>query len=167
VAGLLWVLRQTVGWNRQYARFTWYQIAKDLLLDRPTVYRAGSALLAAGILRAHAKHVAIQTDAVQWKKDLPGRARGKRQLWMPGLNISHSQRPALAGANDNVANQQQKRWQETTLFRRARDIKDRLKTYKTGPTLGVRQRFQNGAFREHPAGAAQPVSRKYDGLPQD
>jgi phage replication O-like protein O len=47
---LLWVVRKTLGWNRDTALFTWYQIAKDLDLDRAGVLRAGKGLVAQGVL---------------------------------------------------------------------------------------------------------------------
>ena len=165
---LLWVIRQTYGWNRHYVRFSWYKMARDLGLSRPAVYRAGSALLTGGILLNHAKQLAVQADPCRWTGDLPNRALvAQRQLWIPGMAVAAKQRIALPSDNAGVVNQQPKRCQEATLFRRGKDSsKDRIKTYiKTRPaSVAARHRFQNGAFSKHPAGAGQPIPGKYDGV---
>ena len=47
---LLWVIRHTYGWNRSTTAFSWYQIAKELSLDRGGVFRAGKRLLEGAML---------------------------------------------------------------------------------------------------------------------
>src|SRR5262245_9231853 len=47
---VLWVIRQTYGWHRQVAPYTWYRIAQELSLDRGGVVRAARKLLMAGVL---------------------------------------------------------------------------------------------------------------------
>src|SRR5207249_3483513 len=124
--------RQTCGWNRGSTPFTWYRIAKELGINRPAVYRAGQALLAAGILLVQEKQLAVQTDHRLWNSDLlsPTTVAG-RQLRMPWATVAGEQHSSLPGDNASVANKQPKRCQETTVFRRAKDSsKDRLKTYK-------------------------------------
>jgi hypothetical protein len=44
---ILWVLRNTDGWNRKRTPFRWYQIAKKLGGNRAVVWRAGQRLLQA------------------------------------------------------------------------------------------------------------------------
>jgi phage replication O-like protein O len=168
---LFWVIRQSYGWNRQSTSFTWYRIAKELELNRAGVYRAGQALLAARLLVCDGGQLAVQTDPRLWNTDIFSVSRAaRRQLWIPGLPVAWEQRPALPVDNDSVAGQQLNRCLKATLFRRAKDSKDIIKTYKkTAANGGVagRPRFQNGADSEHPAGAAQPISGKYDGLSED
>ena len=165
---MLWVIRQTYGWNREWTRFSWYRIARELELSRPAVYRAGSALLLARVLRQQSKALAVQTDTCLWTNDISSPMPGsKRQLWMPGINVATRQRIALPRDNASVANPQRDRCQEATLFQRAKDSsKDKSNTYiKTQPArAAVRGGFRNGAFTEHPAGAARPIPGKYDEL---
>ena len=47
---LCWVVRRTWGSNGDSTLFSWYQIAKDLALDRGGVARAGHRLIQSGIL---------------------------------------------------------------------------------------------------------------------
>lgn len=47
---LLWVLRNTLGWNRRLTLFSWYAIAQDLKANRAAVLRAGRRLIQTGIL---------------------------------------------------------------------------------------------------------------------
>lgn len=47
---LLWVLRNTLGWNRRLTSFSWYAIAQDLQANRAAVLRAGRRLIRTGIL---------------------------------------------------------------------------------------------------------------------
>src|SRR5579859_3545212 len=63
---LLWVIRQTYGWNRPQTTFTWYRVAKELDLDRPTVYRSGKALVEARVLTVDGEHVGVQVDSKLW-----------------------------------------------------------------------------------------------------
>jgi phage replication O-like protein O len=68
---IFWVLRQTLGWNRQTAPFTWYRVAKELGLDRGGVVRAAHHLIRAGLVYQGAGEVGIQTDPAQWKTLTP------------------------------------------------------------------------------------------------
>jgi phage replication O-like protein O len=175
---ILWVLRNTDGWNRKLTPFRWYLIAKKLGRHRTVVWRAGQKLLQANVLLLELGQLGIQRDDAQWH--IPRRAGGgdgSWQLWLPGTDVGREQpkrclhtTQALPGSNASVTAGQRKRYLGATLFRRAKDSsKDRLKTYrKTRAVNGVpRQRFRNGALSEHPAGAARPIPGKYDGLSQD
>jgi len=160
---LFWVIRHTYGWNRPGASFTWYRIARDIGLSRPAAYRAGQTLMAAGILVVQEGQVAIQV-----------RNNDGRQLLIPGLDVAAKQRFSLPGSNATVAVTQPNRCQETTLFRRAKDSsKDKLKTFKDthrSETDGSRRPRRPQGRRERegaPAGAARPISGKYDSLSQD
>lgn len=100
---LLWIIRQTYGWNRESAPFTWYRIARELAISRPAVYRAGLKLVASGVLVT----------------------QGKR------LAVAGAQRRAVPRSNATDAARQRNSCQEATLFRPAKDSsKDELKTYK-------------------------------------
>lgn len=166
---LLWVIRHTHGWNRRSTSFTWYQVAKDVALDRATAYRAGQALLRAGVLILANEKLEVQEDPQSWSKGvLSLRNRDAGQLWMPGLDVVRTQRPPLSGRNGTVVKAQRFRCQETTVFRRAKDSsKDNINTYKdrhrhSGRPPGVRRPEDNTL-----AGAAKPVPGKYDGLSQN
>jgi phage replication O-like protein O len=164
---LLWVIRQTYGWNRDSTPFTWYGVAKAIQITRPALYRAGQALLAARILTRREGHLAIQTDYRLWR----GTERSGASP-LPSSNVDGEQRLALPNSNESVANRKQARCREATLFRRAKDSsKDNIKKKrKTWLQAGIAyQAFQNGAFSEphHPAGAARPIPGKYDGLSEN
>lgn len=188
---VLWVIRNTYGWNRRSSPFTWYRIANELCLDRPAVYRAGKALLQAEVLVLQADGLAVQVDHGLWDRHvLSARTGDGRQLWMPGFSVAREQRPALSENNGPVAGGQHQRCQPTTVFRRAKDSsKERSKTYKDiepCKSVAQRQRFyhrveeqerycqpslmkSNGKAEAESfsAGAATPIPRKYDGLSQN
>lgn len=168
---LLWVIRQTYGWNRQWTSFTWYGIARQIGMHRPAGYRAGQTLLKAGILITQEKQLSVQPDCGLWTSvflDPPSAADG--QLWMPGIAVAGKQRLPLPGSNAGVAGKQQKRSLQATLFRRAKNIKDSIKTYiKTARHDDSRHRVGNAdnTERRHLAGAAKPIPGKYERLSQD
>lgn len=170
---LLWVIRHSHGWNRRSTSFTWYQVAKDLALDRATAYRAGQALLRAGLLILAGGQLGVQEDSENWSRGvLSPQVVDTRQLWMPGMDVVRTQRQPLSGRNGTVVKAQRFRCQETTLFRRAKDSsKDNINTYKDKHRHSRRSpevwRPREGALRRHLAGAARPVPRKYDGLSQN
>jgi phage replication O-like protein O len=142
---LLWVLRNTYGWNRKTTRFSWYQIAKQLGGNRAVVWRAGQRLLQAHVLVLEDDQLGIQKEDDQWR--VPGLASdGDRQLWMPGIDVAREQRQPLPRSNAIVAARQRKRGPEATLFRRVKDSsKDNLKTYKDkrlSESVAPRRRLQ-------------------------
>jgi phage replication O-like protein O len=168
---ILWVVRNTYGWNRKSTPFTWYRVAQELDASRPGLYRAGQGLLAAGVLLAQEGQITVQPDSRCWNHDLLSPTSvAWRQLRIPGMDVAARQRLPLPGDNANVAGGQRKRCLEATLFRRTKDSKDRLKTYiKTGRTDHHRQQPHSPVRREQGAlaGAAQPVPGKYDRLSQN
>jgi phage replication O-like protein O len=166
---LLWVIRQTFGWNRSCTPFTWYRIAKDTATSRPALYRAGQMLLAARILTLQEGRLAIQTDHVLWV--CPG-VEAQLPLTLPHGNVAGEQRPPLPGSNESVAGEPPNRCSQATLFRRAKDSSKENRKKRIKKALWAdspRQPFQNGAFSErpHPAGAARPIPGKYDGLSEN
>jgi len=169
---LLWVIRQTYGWNRPWTAFTWYRVAKELDLDRPTVYRSGKALLQAKVLVLEGERIGVQLDYGLWDTQVfSGETVGASQLWIPGIDVGKEQRKALSGTNAIGGAKQLKRWQEPTVFRRAKDSsKDNLKTYKdrqghraVAPCRGDRDNTERRLL----ATAATPIPGKYDSLSQD
>src|ERR1700694_1380744 len=59
---ILWVLRNTDGWNRKLTPFSWYQIAKKLAGNRVVVWRAGQKLLQANVLFLDDGELGIQKE---------------------------------------------------------------------------------------------------------
>src|SRR5207249_9177384 len=118
---LLWVIRQTYGWNRSTTAFSWYQIAKELSLDRGGVFRAGKRLLEGAILYAQAGRIGIQNDCGQWAAGMRPRNDDAGHLWITGT-------PAMTGIIATDDARHRKRCQASSLFRRA---KDRCKDKKT------------------------------------
>src|SRR5216684_3931060 len=95
---LLWVLRRTYGWNKEWTPFTWYRIAKELCLDRPVVYRAGKVLLETKVLVLQDRQLAVQIDYSTWTlSGLKPTSDDVRQLWIPGTTVACEQRRALSG----------------------------------------------------------------------
>jgi phage replication O-like protein O len=168
---ILWVIRNTYGWNRALTPFSWYQIARDLALNRGSVYRAGETLLDSGVLILQDRRLGIQTDYEQWDRRLRTSTEATRQLWLPAISVAWEQRRALPGDNAPVAYKQPNRCLEATLFRRAKDSsKDKIKTYKDRRTRGTqsdRIRPPDYSERRLLAGAATPIPGKYGGLSQD
>ena len=169
---LLWVIRQTHGWNRRSTLFTWYRVAKDVAMDRATAYRSGQALLRAGVLILADAQLGIQEDSENWGGGvLSLQAVDARQLWMPGMDVVRAQRKPLSGSNASVGKEQRLRCQETTLFRRAKDSsKDKSKTYKDR-RRDADPRHHTARIedteRQHLADATKPLRGKYDRLSQN
>ena len=67
---ILWVLRNAAGCRREAAPFSWYQIARELGLDRAGVFRAGTRLIAAKILWLRDGDLGIQYDPALWRTDM-------------------------------------------------------------------------------------------------
>jgi phage replication O-like protein O len=141
---VLWVIRQTYGWNRKTAPFSWYRIAKDLALDRGGVVRAGQRLVCSGILRIES-----------------GELRVLEPQAMTNVSVDKRHRKAMTEiiASDDECHRN--RSEPSSLFRRAKDSsKDRLKTYKDRPWNHRREDRET-------AGAAAPIPRKYERLSQN
>jgi phage replication O-like protein O len=169
---ILWVIRNTAGWNRALTPFSWYRIAKKIGGNRAVVWRAGRTLLEAHVLLLEDGHLGIQMENHQWRVPRLTRASDAARQPLPGGDVAREQRQALPACNAAVAAGQRMRCPQATLFRRAKDrCKDKLKTYKkTGAASDVTgQGFQNGALNKHPhpAGAARPIPGKYGCISQD
>jgi phage replication O-like protein O len=171
---LLWALRNTIGWNRDTTRFSWYGIAKELFLDRGGVSRAGNRLLVSKVLFLLDGQLGIEQDHREWDRRLfRSPCDDTRQLWMPGVGDDQRHRKPMTGNIASDDGSHPKRCQQSSLFRRAKDSsKDRLKTYKDRQSPqndDARYRFGTTANteRRHLAGAAKPIPGKYDGLSQD
>jgi phage replication O-like protein O len=155
---LFWVVRNTYGWNRSSAPFTWYQIARELGMSRPALYRAGQALLARGVLVLREGQLAIENVANQ-------------QLPIPRLDVATEEHLGCRAATGALPGDNEMRCSTATVFRRAKDIKDNIKTYKD--RLRHRQRAQHSLGRgedteqKHLAGSAKPIPGKYDGLSEN
>jgi len=165
---ILWVLRNTTGWNRNSTLFSWYQIAKDMALDRGGVVRTGHRLLEAGILFVEDNRVGIRYDSVRWQCSRlapPGRGA------MTPVSADGRQRRTMTtvSASDDACHRN--RCQESSLFRRAKDSsKDRLKTYKDRQShraVAPHRGDGDNTERTHLAAAVTPNSGKYDGLSQN
>lgn len=61
-----WTIRNTLGWRRVSARFSWYQMACELDMDRAGVLRAARGLLNGGLLIAEGKRLSLQIDPERW-----------------------------------------------------------------------------------------------------
>jgi phage replication O-like protein O len=170
---LLWAVRATYGWNRQWTPFTWYRIAKETRQDRAATYRAGTALLRARVLVQHEAQISVQQDGGAWDSRIPAaRTDDAQQLRMPGTKVAKEQRFPLPASNAAVALKQPMRCREATVLHRAKDSsKDRVKTYRD--RLGHAGRAPHGrggredTERPHWAGAAKPIPGKYDSLSQN
>ncbi len=127
---ILWVIRNTAGWNRTLTPFSWYRIAKCIGRNRAVVWRAGQELLETHVLLLEDGRLGIHKND-QWRvPQLAPASDAPRQLWMPGGDVAWEQRQALPASNATVAAGQRVRCLEETVFRRAKDrCKDKLKTY--------------------------------------
>jgi len=167
---LCWVIRQTLGWNRDTTPFSWYRIASDLAVDRGGVARVGHRLLCSGILYSDGHQIGIRQDPTEWKGV---RLAPQGEEAMTDVTGDGSHRKTMTGiiATDDAC--LRKRCQESSLSRRAKDSsKDRLKTYKDkhlpkSDDTHHRSGFTDNTERRHLAGAAKPVPGKYDGLSQN
>ena len=70
---ILWVLRNTLGWNRESTRFTWYRIAKDLGMNRSTTLRAARQLIEYSVLRIKDGQLSMEPDPALWSKAVHAR----------------------------------------------------------------------------------------------
>jgi len=170
---LLWVIRQTYGWNRNATPFSWYRIAKDLSTDRGGTVRAGNKLLGAGLLRAQNRQLGIQKDQGQWEGRLFARRDDEAdQLWLTGFNADIYDSQPMIGSIARDAGCHRARRQESSVFGRAIDSsKDKLKIHKDTHRNADDASRRHGAIenseRQLLAGAAKPVPGKYDGISEN
>jgi hypothetical protein len=139
---VLWVIRKTFGWNRHTTEFTWYKIAADLHLDRAGVLRAGKRLLAGEVLTVESGTIGL-TDAETHLVLGPG-----------GGDVGHRM------SNGSGENHHRERRPQSSLSRRAIDSsKDKQRYIQSAQASS-----QLTSTYPHPAGAARPVSGKYDDI---
>jgi phage replication O-like protein O len=121
---ILWVVRNTYGWNRAFTPFSWYRVANELRMNRSAVYRAGRALLSARVLTQRADQLGMCTDF-----------EASTAL---NLKVANRQQKALPVGNAGVAGTQRERCTQAPLFRQAKDsCKDNSKTYKESSEQGI------------------------------
>jgi phage replication O-like protein O len=169
---LLWVIRQTYGWNRRTTLFSWYQVAKDLSLDRGGVVRSGRTLMQANVLCAKDGRLGFAEDFEQWRVYGVKRDDGT-QLRMTRISDDRPHRQAKTPGIGTDATDPRERCPQSSSIRRAKDSrKDRSKTYKDMNLHKVNDarqplRTPNNTQRRLVAGAAVPIPGKYDRLSQD
>jgi len=140
---VLWVVRQTLGWNRETASFTWYRMAKELGADRGGVFRAGKRLIREQVLVSGNGQIAVTTNP---------RVR-------PGIRRDPGTMTVSSGCDST-------RGSPSSVFRGAidKETSQRDKEIRLQPSGDARHRF--GAD-PHPAGAARPIRGKYDSVSKD
>lgn len=163
---LLLVIRHTFGWNRPSVRISWYRIARQLRLNRGTVYRAGQKLLAARILLLHATQLSVQTDSRTWANHI---AKAKSDAGrQPGMEGAAKQRSPLLCDNGNVADRQRERSHGAAFLRGAKDSSiESLKTLKDNSVARTFSQNAEHAKSRYFAGAAAPIPGKYDRLSEN
>ena len=70
---ILWVLRNTLGWNRDSTRFTWYRIAKELGMNRSTTLRAARELIEFSVLLVKDAKLSMEPEPERWSNAVQGR----------------------------------------------------------------------------------------------
>jgi phage replication O-like protein O len=153
---LLWVIRQTYGWNRKEAPYSWYRIARDLSMDRGGVARSGNKLLGAKVLSIRDGRLAVQEDDEHWDRRIfccP--CDDTRQLWMPGISDDKRHRKPMTDLIATDDGRHRKRCPASSVFRRAiNSSKDNIKTNKdthTGESDDARHRSHSGEARDKTA----------------
>ena len=66
---LWWVIRNTYGWNRKTAPFSWWRIAKETKSGRYRIWEKGKDLIQRNILKIENLEIGIQKDHEKWLKD--------------------------------------------------------------------------------------------------
>jgi phage replication O-like protein O len=168
---VLWVIRQTFGWNRQTVPYSWYRIARDLSMDRGGVVRTGNSLLRANVLHIREARLGLQQNYREWDGGIyPCRHDHDGQLWMPGLGADGRHRTPMTRISASDDDSHRNRCHASSVFRRAIDSsKDKIKIYKDRPAR-LRDAAHGGASssgtaeRRPFAGAAKPIAGKYDGV---
>ena len=142
---LLWVIRQSLGWNRPTAPFTWYRMAAHLRLDRSGVLRAGKQLIASGFLRVESGRIGIM------------------DCQPPATRLSTT-RSVLTETGVTVSDDEHhlERCEMSANTRRSKDSSDKTNKEKQEPL----RTFQAGpqGHSSHESGAAVPVPGKYDSI---
>jgi phage replication O-like protein O len=104
---VLWVTRNTFGWNRSSAPFTWYRLAKDLNANRGTVFRAGMRLAERRVIRCASRRVGVEPDLASWV-GMPWSARtaADEQRYISGEGMSEKQPTSLPASNESGTSEQ-------------------------------------------------------------
>lgn len=140
---VLWTIRNTHGWHRRTVAYSWYRIARDLSADRGGVVRAGKQLLQMRRLVTRNGRLGL------------GEESGSHAAWTRwGADTRHRSRQV-----DIADSRHRKRGPASALHRLT---KERGKDRKKGNPQG--ERAAEATSGHHPAGAARPVSGKYDEL---
>jgi len=163
---VFWVIRRTLGWNRETTPFSWYRMAAELAMDRGGVVRAGHHLLHTGILHLIRDEIGIRPV----EKLPPDSTPASPKRAMTKVSADRRQRKPMTVVIATDDKSQRKRCQESSLFRRAKDSsKDKLKTKRKAIQIAdsARQASLHRACIVSTSGAAQPIPGKYDNLPQD
>ena len=112
---LLWVIRQTYGWDRQTASFSWYRIARQIRSSRSQAHSEGRRLLGAGILGVNDVQIGIQSDVSRWHRS----GSGNRMAAEP--NVRDSERFSFGNQDRTVRSPGPFRPENRTFFHRAKE----------------------------------------------
>lgn len=162
---ILWVIRQTYGWNRLQARFSWYRIAVDLGADRGGVVRAGKKLCKLGLLATEGHLIGVSRIT-----DETGSAD---KIIQPGAK---AETPGFADENHLIAPtgkladvdiHHRLRCRESSVFTRAKDsTKERSKINRNANGRFGRPSNEPAVapLRRSAAGEAKQTRKKYEHL---
>jgi hypothetical protein len=168
---ILWVIRQTYGWNRFRARFSWYRIASDLGADRGGVVRAGKKLRDLGFVFVQERTIAVAgigADATRrGLADAPPASPERK-----GNVTDVGPQGTLTGnvAQDDARHRA--RCRETSFSSRAKDIsKDKLKKIQIASSrrVALQGNVKQGVPRGRPSGAdtTRAIRKKYEHVSQN
>ena len=157
---LLWVIRQSYGWHRQSAPYSWYQIARELSMDRGGVVRTGNRLLRANLLCVRGGQLGLEGDWRRWDARLFAiRTDAGGERVRPGPSGDEHPRNPMTGRIASDDGRHRNRCQTSAGLRRAKDSKERIDTY-----IDISRKAKE---KGHHPGAAGPVRGKYDGISEN
>ena len=140
---LLWVVRQTLGWNRATASFTWYRMAKDLGADRGGICRAGKKLVLAHRLTIADGRIGLALNQA---------FRAEASLTNEGPETARSVVDSPRGPGSSE------------IRRTIDNANDVSKIDKHLHLRRIDDPRHRSSLGPHPAGAAHPIRGKYDGV---
>ena len=104
---ILWIIRQTFGWNRLWVQFSWYGIAKELQCDRSVVYRAGQRLLQRGLIVLQCRKLTLQSSALVSAQCLAAsKSVAAEERWITSDRAIQEQGKSLLPDNEGVVRKQ-------------------------------------------------------------
>ncbi len=104
---IIWIVRQTLGWNRVWTPFSWYRIAKELNCDRAAVYRAGRSLLQHRLIVHRRRQLRVEWAEIAWdNREAASKTVAGEQLWMTREPTTKEQRKRLSLDNGSVVGKQ-------------------------------------------------------------